>query len=298
MWLLLLGCEGAAPAPRQPELVSSLGQAYFALEDTAGSIAVADSALAERPDDMDALLAAAGARAAVWRYQEAITLYDSAVALDPDDWRPWRFRGHRHISLRQLDAAVHDLEMASHLDSLSFDVAYHLGLAHYLSGDWQAAADEYARCMRLAEAPNASASSASLPMGFRACSNIAVVDNDRVAITEWRWRALRRAGHTQEAKHLLDSIHADMDVGTNESYHALLLMHKGERAVEQVFDTTTVGDQFETVGYGVAVHWLTEGDTARAIDLMRRIVNRGERWQAFGFIAAESDLIRLGGEGN
>jgi tetratricopeptide (TPR) repeat protein len=296
--LLLGGCEGAIPLQRQPELVSPLGRAHFAQDDTAGSIEVADSVLRERPADIEALLAAAGARAAVWHYHEAIAIYDSTVVLHPTDWRPWRFRGHRHISLRQFDAAVQDLEKARQLDSLSFDVAYHLGLARYLKGDWASAADEYARCMRQADSPDAPAVSASLPTGFRACTNVGVVDNDRVAITEWRWRALRRAGRTDEAKQLLDAIDADMDVGTNASYHALLLLHKGERPVEQVFDTTVVGEQFETIGYGVAVQWLTEGDTTRALDLMRRIVTRGERWQSFGFIAAESDLIRLGAEGN
>ena len=296
--LLLTACQEATPTPGQPELVSALGRTHFAQEDTAGSIEDADSVLRAQPDDIDALLSAAGARAAVWRYHEAIALYDSAVALHPTDWRPWRFRGHRHISLRQLDAALQDLERARQLDSLSFDVAYHLGLARYLKGDWESAADEYARCMRLAESPDAPAVSAALPTGFRACTNVGVVDNDRVAITEWRWRALRRAGRIDEAMQLLDSIDADMDIGTNASYHALLLMHKGERNVEQVFDTTVVSEQFETIGYGVAVHWLTEGDTARALELMRRIVTRGDRWQSFGFIAAESDLLRLGGDGN
>ncbi len=73
-------------------------------------------------------------------------------------------------------------------------------------------------------------------------------------------------------------------------------MHKGLRDRAAVFDTTRLnGNQFETIGYGVAVQLLTDGDTAAAVDLMRRIVRRGDRWQAFGFIASEQDLLRLGG---
>ncbi len=294
--LLLVACTATGDAPAgEPELQSPLGRAYFALEDTTGSIAQADSALRDRPGDLDRLLAAAAARAALWQYNDAIEIYDSAIALYPSDWRAWRFRGHRHISLRRFDQAVQDLERARTLDSLSFDVAYHLGLAHFLRGDWDAAAEAYGRCMRLAGDSAALALRDGLPQGFRSCTDMATVDNDRVAMAEWRWRALRRGGQMEEAARLLDGIHPDMDVGTNASYHDLLLMHKGARAVDVVFDTTRLtGNQFETIGYGVAVQWLTEGDTTRALGLLRRIVEDGERWQAFGFIAAEADLVRLG----
>lgn len=292
-----VACDaGPAPVPPDPQFVSALGHTYFSLPDTTGALAAADSVLASGPVDVDALLDAAAARAALWRYRDAIELYDSAIAVDAHDWRPWRFRGHRHISLRELDAAVRDLEQARRIDSLSFDVAYHLGLAHYLRGEWDLAADAYARCMLLAEDADALAlnESGELPPGFRACMDMASVDNDRVAMTEWRWRALRRAGRHDEARALLGAIHTEMDVGTNASYYQLLLMHKGERPEEAVFDTTVLsGNQFETIGYGVAVQQLTEGDTVAALDLMRRIVERGERWQAFGFIAAEQDLVRL-----
>lgn len=292
--VVVLGCEAAAQPDIAPELVSPLGHAYLALDDSTGAIAAADSVLATRPADVEAVLDAAAARAARWRYAEAIALYDSAIALAPEDWRPWRLRGHRHISLRRFDQAVTDLEQARTLDSLSFDVAYHLGLARYLRGEFDAAADAYGDCLRLDAAPSAPALAADAPAGFRSCAGMADVDNDRVAITEWRWRALRRAGRMAEADALLDGIEEDMDVGTNRSYHALLLLHKDERTTDEVFDTTQLtGNQFETIGYGVAVDWLTEGDTARAIDLMSRIVERGDRWQAFGFIAAEADLVRL-----
>lgn len=297
--LFATGCVQEADAGGEPgavQLTSELGHAYSSLPDTLGTLEAADSLLAARPGETEAVLEAAAAHAALWRYREAIALYDSAIALDPTDWRPWRFRGHRHISLRDLEPAVRDLEEAWRLDSLSFDVAYHLGLAHYLSGHWNDAADAYARCMDLASDSAALALDAAgaLPAGFRACTDMATVDNDRVAMTEWRWRALRRGGRLDEARRLIEGIQDDMDVGTNASYHQLLLMHRGDRPVDAVFDTTRLtGNQFETIGYGVAVHRLTEGDTAAALDLMRRIVERGDRWQAFGFIAAEQDLLRL-----
>ena len=47
-----------------------------------------------------------------WQYREAMDLYSRAMAMAPEDWRPYRFRGHRHISVREFDRAVEDLEAA------------------------------------------------------------------------------------------------------------------------------------------------------------------------------------------
>ena len=58
-----------------------------------------------------------------------------------------RFRGHRYISTRRFDLAVADLEKAIALAPSSFDVAYHLGLAHYLRGEFDAAAKVYRSCL-------------------------------------------------------------------------------------------------------------------------------------------------------
>jgi tetratricopeptide (TPR) repeat protein len=272
------------------------GRAWFSLPDTSGAIARADSALSTSPNDVEKTLAAAAARAAVWRYCEAIELYTRAVELAPNDWRPYRFRGHRYISLRRLDEAVRDLERAAALDSLSFDVAYHLGLAYYLRGDYARAAEVYGRCMGLAEKPDAIQleRSGRLPQGFRSCMRMASNDDDRVAMADWRYRALRRAGRDDDARRLLDTIRGDMNVGVNTSYLQALLFYKGVRTEGEILDPRRItGNQLETIGYGVANFHLAQGDTARALSLMRRIASDDSRWQAFGFIAAETDLQRL-----
>jgi imidazolonepropionase-like amidohydrolase len=279
------------------ELVSPLGLgAYHALPDTAGALAAAEAALAAGAD-ADRLLAAAAALAGLWRYGDAIRVYDRAIATAPGDWRAYRFRGHRRISLRRFDAAVRDLERARELAPHSFDVSYHLALAYYLRGEFAAAADEYARCMGLAEDPAALAllREGRLPQGFRACMHMAEADNDRVAMAEWRWRALRRAGRDAEAARLLDTIRPDMQVTSNRAYLETLLYHRGLLDEATLMDPATLTEnRFETLGYAIAVGHLLDGRPERARRLLDAIVERGDRWNAFGFIAAEADLLRMG----
>jgi tetratricopeptide (TPR) repeat protein len=298
----LLAALGAPLAAQQagraePELVSPLGRSFYALPDTAGAIARADAALAASPWSADALLAAAAARAGVWRYGEAIALYTRGIERYPDDWRFHRFRGHRYISTRRFDEAVRDLERAAALDSLSFDVAYHLGLAHYLQGDFERAAQVYGRCMDLAESEAALAleRSGQLPQGFRSCMAMAANDNDRVAMADWRYRALRRAGRHEEAARLLETIHPDMRVGSNATYLETLLFYKGLKPEEEILDPSRfTGNQLETITYAVANWHQIEGDTARAHAMFQRIVDEGSQWSAFGYIGAETELRRMG----
>ena len=146
---------GAADAIGEQQTVSLFGERLYAQIDTTGAIAEADAALAAAPNDVEALIAAGRVRRDFWQYRGAMELYTRAMELAPDDWRPYRYRGHRHISVREFDEAIEDLEAARERASLNWDVSYHLGLAYFLAGRFGDAADEYQRCIGLAEDPAA-----------------------------------------------------------------------------------------------------------------------------------------------
>lgn len=279
-WLLWL-CQ-------EPELVSPLGKRLYAEADAKGAVTKADEALAKDPENLDLLLTAARARDEVWRFGESIALYTRGIGRAPDDFRFYRFRGHRYISTRQFDKAASDLEKAWKLAPSSFDVAYHLGLAYYLQGRHARAAEVYGACLAM----TGSAAPPKLPEGFRGCAEAAAEDNSRVAITEWRYRALRRAGRDGEARKLLETIDDAMKVTSNDIYYRSLLFYRGLRTEEQIFDAGKLeGNQLSTLGYALANHHWLEGRRERACQLLRRIV--GERtWSAFGYIAAETELAR------
>jgi tetratricopeptide (TPR) repeat protein len=277
----------AAGQPAAPELTTLLGRPVYARPDTDGAIAKADAALAGDPRNVDLLLAAARARDAALQFHAAIDVYGRGLAIAPADVRLLRFRGHRYISVRRFDLAVADLEKAVALAPSSFDVTYHLGLAHYLRGDYAAAVRAYRSCLD-ATTPG------PLPAGWRSCTTTAATDNDRVAVTDWLYRALRRGGRHDDARALLAPIVAGMKVGENEAYYTALRFYKGEVSELDALTAKTANDnRLVTVGYGIAVAYLANGDVERACDLLERIAAE-PNWNAFGVIAAEVDLTRSG----
>jgi tetratricopeptide (TPR) repeat protein len=273
------------PADRRPELTTPLGRAVFARPDSDGAIANADAALAADPKNVDLILAAARARDVALQFHAAIEVYSRGLAIAPADVRLLRFRGHRYISVRQFDRAVADLQRAVALAPSSFDVAYHLALAHYMRGEFAAAARVYRACLD-ATAPG------SLPPGWRSCTATRTTDNDRVAVTDWLYRSLRRAGRHDEARALLVPFVAGLKVGENEAYYTALRFYKGDVTESQALTPTTASEnRLVTIGYGIAVHYGANGDSERACELLQRIANE-PNWNAFGVIAAEADLAR------
>jgi len=225
--LVLTLALAAAPTPSDqapaaaPELTTLLGKPVFARADTDGAIAKADAALAADPGNVDLLLAAARARDAALQFHAAIELYGRGLAVAPDDVRLLRFRGHRYISIRRFDLAVADLERAAALAPTSFDVLYHLGLAHYLRADYAAAARTYQTCLD-------AATPGPLPAGWRSCTTTRATANDRVAVSDWLYRSLRRAGRDDEARALLAPFTAGLTVGENEAYYTALRFYRGD----------------------------------------------------------------------
>ena len=288
IWIGLAGSTVLFGQRTEPEVYSPLGKAYFARPDAAGVIAQADSALAVGGEKADLLLASGRARDQFLRFGESIPLYTRGMQLFPEDVRFVRYRGHRLLSTRRFDAALADLKAAAGLAPASFDVSYHLGLAYYLRGDYNHAAREYTRCLAMSDKPRPEFLR-GVPSDWRSC--YALDDDSRVALTDWAYRALRRAGKHVEAKALLDRIRESMAVKENTSYWKALLFYKGVRSEELTLGGQGNGNAPATIGYGVAVFHRLEGRPERACQLLQRIVN-DENWTTFGLIGAETDLAR------
>lgn len=254
----------------------------------------AHAAVVAHPEDPDAWIWLGRRLGYLGYYRDAIAAYTAALARWPDEPRLLRHRGHRWITVRQLDSAVADLAGAAQLtydqadevepdgqpnargiptSTLQFNIWYHLGLAYYLRGDFRNALRAYRECLDVSANPDA-----------------------RVATSHWLYMTLRRMDSTAAAARVLEPITADMDVIENGAYHRLLLMYQGQLAPGDLLADAQSDDgiQNATVGYGVGNSWLYTGDTTRALDVFRRIVD-GAQWAAFGAIAAEADLARIGG---
>ena len=122
----------------------------------------------------------------------------------------------------------------------------------------------------------------------------------RVAAADWLYMSLRRAGLVEKADAAVSFVMEDMDILENHAYHTRLLMYRGlvsaDSFEQQLYEDET-GLTLATLGYGLGNWRLMSGDTLAAFDMYQQVLDT-EVWAAFGFIAAEADLARLGVEQN
>jgi tetratricopeptide (TPR) repeat protein len=299
--------QGTGVAPFTPvrvavQAVSLLGDTLRAFPLSAATrsryetqLADARRAYERTPATLDSIVWYGRRLAYLGQLREAIAVYTHGLALFPDN--PWllRHRGHRYLSVREIDRAIADLERAAALSAgkpdvvepdgqpnaagvpigtLQSNIGYHLALAYYLRGNWRRAADV-------------------------ARSEVAAANNDdrRVSMAHWLYMSLRRAGRDAEAAAAVEPFRRPLKIVENQSYERLMHLYLGE-LVSDTADTPAAAGQMSSadasLAYGVANWHLYNGRRDEAVRLMRGIVEGGQ-WGAFGFIAAEADLARLGG---
>lgn len=299
--LVVLSCQAPKSEPpaasQQPEVSSLLGKEYFAPTEVNPKL---DSNLSVAQENFDADPSEEnyiwlGRRLAyLTRYSEAIKVFTEGIEKFPNSYRLYRHRGHRYVSQRKFDLAIADFEKAAELmkgapveiepdgqpnklnkplSNTQFNVWYHLGLAHYLKTEFDAAEKAYLECMK-------------------------VSDNDDLvtATVDWLYMTYRRNQKPEEAKKLLEKISASMTIVENDSYLKRLLLYKGSLPVDSVLNVSPTNADVDlalaTQGYGVGNWYLYNGDTARAKEIFEKVV-AGRHFSAFGFIAAEADLARM-----
>jgi tetratricopeptide (TPR) repeat protein len=255
------------------------------------NLADAEAAYHQDPRSEDAIIWLGRRQAYLWRYRDAIDTFSKGLAIHPKSYKLYRHRGHRYITVRELENAIADFERAAALikdvpdevepdgapnrfnkprSSSHSNIWYHLGLAYYLKGDFTNALRAYQECMKFSNN-----------------------DDMRVATLDWLYMTYRRLARHGAARQLLDQVTEKMDILENDSYHKRLLMYKGALKPEQLLDTANADDlTIATQGYGVGNWYFVEGNRAKARDIFERVV-QGRQWAAFGYIAAEVDLKRM-----
>jgi tetratricopeptide (TPR) repeat protein len=253
-------------------------------------LAEARAAWERTPTDLDSIVWLGRRLGYLGRFRDAIEVFTRGLQSHRDD--PWllRHRGHRWISVRELDRAIDDLVVAARvtrgkpdvvepdgqpnernqpIGTLQSNIRYHLGLAYYLKGDWNRALEVYRE--ELAGPVNA---------------------DRRVSISHWAYLALCRTGRAVEGAQWLAPIRRDLDIVENGAYHRLTLLYKGALPVDSILPRG-VGASVTDVStaYGVGTWLLCQGRRADARRVYEQILAT-RQWGAFGFIAAEAELRR------
>ena len=267
--VLALAPGVAAVRAQTPQYRSPAGVAYYAQRDT-GAVARAESTLAAEPRNVERIIALGLAQSAVRQYREAIQTFSRGLAIAPSNPLLYRWRGHRHLSVREYDAAERDLAAGSRLDTASYDIWYHLGVLRFVRGDFGGAADAFARCQQ--RAPNA---------------------NELVGATDWLWMSLARAGRPADARAALAALSDTVRATPGQAYARRIELYRGAITPELVITPADTSDiTVATLAFGVGNWYLVQRDTTAARHWFARAVASGG-WPAFGFMAAEAELRRL-----
>lgn len=260
-------------------------------------LVASQAALAERPDDPEAWIWVGRRIAYLGRYRDAIDHFTQGLELFPRDARFLRHRGHRFLTIRRLSDATSDLERAASLvrgqpdevepdglpnaanvptSTLQSNIWYHLGLARYLQGDFEAALGAYRECLTVSKNPD-----------------MANPDME-IATRYWLYLTLRRLGREGEAREVAAAVPAELELLESHAYHRLLLMFRGENDPETLLAEASADRSsldYPTVSYGAGVHYLLAGEVERGLEIFRRLAE-SDAWAAFGAIAAEAELER------
>ena len=258
------------------------------------NLAAAFEEAAKRNHDLESTIWLGRRIAYLGNYRDAIRQYTAGIGRFPNDARLYRHRGHRFITLRCFDDAIKDLEKAAMLvrgkpdeiepdgipnarntptSTLQANIWYHLGLAHYLKGDFQKAADSYVEAEKLSTNPDM-----------------------LVATKHWQYMTLRRLGKKDEAAKAIETVADGLEIIENGDYYTLIKLYQGKTSGEKLikeFETKPDSVSKASIGYGLGNRYLYHDRRDDAVKIYRQIL-AGKQWASFAYIAAEADLKRLG----
>ena len=265
--LVAVAVAASAALGQSVQYRSPAGVEYRSQADT-GPVARAETALAADPKNVQRIIDLGVAQSGARQFREAIQTFTRGLAIAPNDPMLYRWRGHRYLSVRELDRAKADLEKGFTLDSTNYGILYHLGIVRYIRGDFAGAAAMFQRAQP--RAPDA---------------------GELAGSTDWLWMSLMRAGRKAEAEAMLARRPDSLVV--NNAYARRLKLYRGEIEPDAMFTPADTADvQVATLSYGLGNWYLVRGDTARAKTLFQRSVQSGG-WPGFGFMVSEAELRRL-----
>lgn len=282
------------------EATALTGEALYQILDSKSVKAKKDSLTAvahiqfkENPQNLDNIIWYGRRLAYQTQYADAIELYTEGIKRFPKSPELYRHRGHRYISIRKLDKAIADFEVAAKLaegrkieiepdgipnklnqplSSLQFNIYYHWALAYYLKGD-------FAKATTI----------------FEDCINYSINPDLLVATVDWLYMCYQRTGQKDKAKAILQLVPDNTTVIENDAYLKRIMLYKGKTQAQELIDLTNPSPASElniiTQGYGVGNWYLYNGQEDKAKEIFKKIVATSY-WPAFGYIAAEAELSR------
>lgn len=220
------------------------------------------------------------------RYKQAVANYSRGLEKFPKSYKLLRNRGHRYITLRQLEKAFTDLSKAEELipsvgeemeygvdgkptATVRHQIHYHLGVYHYLKKDYVRAAVAFEKALSAA-------------------------DNSKNAVgaSDWLYNCYMRIGRKDKADELLKPITPDYVEDKDHAYFRRIMLYKGLISPQELIDANMAPEKMSiqdvTKLYGLANWYRYQGKSEKANELYK-IILQSDGWPGFAYAAAEKD---------
>lgn len=232
-------------------------------------------------EEIEANIGADGSNREV--YRQAVMDFSLLLNKEPFNGRIYRHRGHRHLSLSNVEQAIGDLSLSTRIEPEYWKSWDLLGMAFYYLGDFEKALSNYRQGLRVT----------GLQSRFTA------------PLLYWSYISLCQLGRrdTEEARSLLQMVDA-ADPATESLYLWLIRLFRNECTPQDVYDyekeyedkQRAAGGSIDyltgTFGYGIAAKYYFDGHKDKAKEVMEDVVKSGQDWNAWGYIACQKDLKR------
>ncbi len=223
------------------------------------------------------------------RYKLAVTNYSEGLAKYPASYKLLRNRGHRYITLRQLDNAMADLLKAEKIIPIGTDVMeygldekstatvrhqihYHIGVCHYLKKDFTRSAAAFEKALATAGDSK----------------NI-------VGASDWLYNCYQRIGQSEKAKKIVEPITPNYLEEKDQPYFRRIMLYNGFITPEELVDSNMQPDKMSvqdiTKLYGLASWYQYQGNKEKATSLYK-IILQSDLWPGWAYAAAEKEFLK------
>ena len=244
--------------PVRASLGSQIGNEPCPVEDTEEIFWLREA------DDYRSRFLLGNALAAQYRFKEAAAAYEKAMRIRQDDWKLHYSLGGAYLTLRRFGEARSAYSQSALHGAPEKTLAYPLGVACYLQGEYAQAAPHFKNC---------------LPCG----------DEMAIAVIYWHSLSCYRAGCSPS---LLSAYHKDMEVGHHTAYRLAVSVFCGETPWEEAVSQTIAGtdDLHDVVAlYGLCVYLAHSGNQAAARQCAEAVLHRENVWPCISYLAAWND---------
>ena len=216
-------------------------------------------------DDYQSKLRLADALTSQYRYRDAVDVFRDAEKIRADDPALYRRLGGALLTIRRFPQAYDAYQRYLKLGGKAQQVAYPLGIRHYLLGEYARAAESFTGC---------------LPCG----------DEMLIAVLYWHCLCCLRLSAESD---LLDRYRPGMNVGHHGAYARVVSVFVGDTSLSDALDGLSDDENaldFCIESYGISRCLAAAGRIGEAAELRRRLLTRREVWPCVAYLAAWNDL--------